>query len=62
MKRKKTTPEFRRKLAERRAEWAETDRRFLEMIARREVRLREWEHVARRRARLRRLSFGLLGR
>jgi hypothetical protein len=63
MKRKKMTPEFRRKLAEARAEWKENDRRFREMVARREQRLREWdEHVARRRARLRRLTFGLLGR
>jgi hypothetical protein len=63
MKRKKMTPEFRRKLAERRAEWAEIDRSFLEMVARREQRLREWdEYMARRRARLRRLTFGLLGR
>jgi hypothetical protein len=63
MKRKKMTPEFRRKLAERRAEWAEIDRSFLEMVARREQRFREWdEYMARRRARLRRLTFGLLGR
>jgi hypothetical protein len=33
------------------------------MVARREVRLREWdEYAARRRARLRRLTFGVLGR
>ncbi len=57
------TPEFRQKLAERRAEWAETDRQFRELVARREQRFREWdEYVARRRARLRRLTFGLLGR
>ena len=63
MKRKKMTPEFRRKLAVRRAEWAESDRRFRAMVARREARQREWdEYVARRRARLRRLTFGLLGR
>jgi hypothetical protein len=60
---KKMTPEFRRKLAERRAEWAESDRRFREMVARRGQRQRDWEqYVARRRARLRRLTFGLLGR
>jgi hypothetical protein len=33
------------------------------MLARREQRLREWDaYMARRRARLRRLTFGLLGR
>ena len=57
------TPEFRAKLAARRAEWAESDRRFRDMVARRAQRQREWdEQVARRRARLRRLTFGLLGR
>lgn len=58
------TPEERkRRLAERRREWKENDRLFREMVARREQRLREWdEYVARRRARLRRLTFGLLGR
>lgn len=36
---------------------------FRETVARREQRLREWdEHVARRPARLRRLTFGPLGR
>jgi hypothetical protein len=63
MERKKMTPEFRRKLRVARKEWAEIDRRFLEMVARREQRQREWdEYMARRRARLRRLTFGLLGR
>jgi hypothetical protein len=58
------TPEERkRRLAERRREWRENDRLFREMVARREQRLREWDdYVARRRARLRRLTFGLLGR
>jgi hypothetical protein len=58
------TPEERkRRLAKRRREWKESDRLFREMVARREQRLREWEeYVARRRARLRRLTFGLLGR
>jgi hypothetical protein len=33
------------------------------MVARRDARFREWDElVARRRARLRRLTFGLLGR
>jgi hypothetical protein len=55
--------ERKRRLAQRRREWKESDRRFREMVARREQRLREWdEYVARRRARLRRLTFGLLGR
>jgi hypothetical protein len=58
-----TRKEWRKKLAESRIEWAENDRQFREMLARREQRLREWdEYVARRRARLRRLTFGLLGR
>ena len=58
-----TRDEWRRRLAEKRIEWAEEDRRFREMVARREQRLREWdEYVARRRARIRRLTFGLLGR
>jgi hypothetical protein len=58
------TPEDRkRRLAQRRREWKESDRRFREMVARREQRLREWdEYVARRRAQLRRLTLGLLGR
>jgi len=58
------TPEERkRRLAERRREWKESDRLFRQMVACREQRLREWdEYVARRRARLRRLTFGLLGR
>jgi hypothetical protein len=58
------TPEERkRRLAERRREWKESDRLFREMVARREQRLREWdEYMARRRARIRRLTFGLLGR
>jgi hypothetical protein len=58
-----TRDEWRRRLAEKRIEWAEEDRKFREMVARREQRLREWdEYMARRRARLRRLTFGLLGR
>ena len=43
--------------------WEENDRQFREILARREQRLREWdEYVALRQARLRRLTFGLLGR
>jgi hypothetical protein len=43
--------------------WEENSRQFREMAERREQRLREWDqYVARRRARLRRLTFGLLGR
>jgi hypothetical protein len=58
-----TRKEWQQRLAEMRPIWAEEDRRFQEMVARREQRLREWdEYVARRRARLRRLTFGLLGR
>ena len=42
---------------------AGTTAEFRAMVARRAERLREWdEYVARRRARLRRLTFGLLGR
>jgi len=58
-----TPDDRRRRLARRRREWKESDRQFHEMVARREQRLREWDaHMARRRARLRRLTFGLLGR
>jgi hypothetical protein len=58
-----TPDERKRRLAERRREWKESDRLFREMVARREQRLREWdEYVARRQARHRRLTFGLLGR
>jgi hypothetical protein len=58
-----TRREWQQKLAELRPIWAERDRQFQAMVARREERLREWdERVARRRARLRRLTFGLLGR
>ncbi len=58
-----TRKEWLEKLAEKQVEWAEEDRKFRAMVARREQRLREWdEYVARRRARLRRLTFGLLGR
>lgn len=58
-----TRKEWRELLAKKRVEWAEEDRQFREMVARRERRLREWdEYVSRRRARLRRLTFGLLGR
>lgn len=61
--RKKMTPEFKRKLEERLAESARNVAEAKEIFARREQRLREWdEYVARRRARLRRLTFGLLGR
>ena len=57
------TPEERRRYEEQKARWAEEDKRFREMVARREQRLYEWDgYVARRRARLRRLTFGLLGR
>jgi len=64
MKRKrKMTPEERRAYEEQKAFWAKEDAEIREIFARREVRLREWdEHQARRRARLRRLTFGLLGR
>jgi hypothetical protein len=45
------------------ADLGREDRKFREMVARREQRLREWdEYMARRRARIRRLTFGLLGR
>ena len=48
---KMTRKEWQRKLAEMRPIWAENDRLFREMVARREQRLREWdEYVARRRA------------
>jgi hypothetical protein len=58
-----TRDEWRRRLAEKRIEWAKEDAEIREIFARREQRLREWdEDVARRRARLRRLTFGLLGR
>jgi hypothetical protein len=58
-----TRKEWREKLAEKRIEWAENDRQFRAMVARREQRLRERrEYIARRQARLRRLTFGLLGR
>lgn len=57
------TPEERQAYEEQKARWAENDRQFRAMVARREQRLREWdEYLARRRARLRRLTFGLLGR
>lgn len=63
MKRKKMTPEFRRRLRQRLAESDRNVAEAKEIFARREQRLREWdEYVARRRARLRRLTFGLLGR
>lgn len=58
-----TRKEWREKLEELKPIWAEEDRKFREMVARREQRLREWdEYVARRQARIRRLTFGLLGR
>jgi hypothetical protein len=63
MKRKRMTPEERQAYEEEKAGWAEEDAKFRAMVARREARLREWdEHMARRRARLRRLTFGLFGR
>lgn len=58
-----TREEWRRRVAENRVVWDENDRRFREMVARRAQQQREWdEYVARRRARLRRFTFGLLGR
>jgi hypothetical protein len=60
-RRNRMNPEFRRQ--ERRAESARNVAEARAIFARREQRLREWdEYVARRRARLRRLTFGLLGR
>lgn len=60
---KKRTPEERRAYEEQKAFWAREDAEIREIFARRERRLREWdEYTARRRARLRRLTFGLLGR
>jgi|GEM_PF-5411534 len=57
------SPEFRRHLEEQRAQWAKNDAEVRAIFARREERLRAYdEYVARRRARLRRLTFGLLGR
>jgi len=57
------TPEFKRRLEQRLAESATNVAEAKEIFARREQRLREWdEYVARRRARLRRLTLGLLGR
>jgi hypothetical protein len=45
------------------ARWAEESRAFREMYERRLQRMAEWEAAeTRRRARLRRLTFGLLGR
>lgn len=58
-----TRREWQEKLAELRPIWEEHDRQFREIVARRQQRLREWdEYVNRRRASLRRLTFGLLGR
>jgi len=63
MKRKRMTPEERRAYEQQKAEWAQEDAEFRAMVARRAERLREWdEYVAPRRARLRRMTFGLLGR
>lgn len=46
-----------------RAYWAQVGRDFREMYERRVQRIAEWEaEEERRRARLRRLTFGLLGR
>lgn len=62
-RKKMTREEWRRRVAENRVVWDENDRRFREMVARRAQQQREWdEYVARRRARLRRFTFGLLGR
>ncbi|HUG65705.1 MAG TPA: hypothetical protein VMK83_10845 [Gaiellaceae bacterium] len=62
-KRKKMTPEEREAYEARKAESAKNVDEARAIFARREQRLREWdEYVARRRARLRRLTFGLLGR
>ncbi len=45
------------------AHWAQVSREFREMYERRIQRLAEWDAAEeRRRARLRRLTFGLLGR
>ena len=45
------------------ARWAEVDREFREMYERRLRQMAEWQAAeARRKERLRRLSFGLLGR
>jgi hypothetical protein len=56
-------PEFRRRAQQRLAESDRNVAAAREIFARREHRLREWdEYLARRRARLRRLTFGLLGR
>jgi hypothetical protein len=55
-KTKKPTPE-------QEAEWREQQRELAKLIEARKERYRTWLEVqARRRARLRRLSFGLLGR
>ena len=63
MKRKRMTPEEREAYEAQKAEWAKEAPEFRELVARREQRLREWdEYMARRRTRLRRLTFGLLGR
>jgi hypothetical protein len=63
MSRKRMTPEERREYEEEKAYWAKEDAEIREIFARREQRLREWdEYVARRRARIRRMTFGLLGR
>jgi hypothetical protein len=57
------TPEFRRRVRQRLAESDRNVAEAKEIFARREQRLREWdEYDARRRVRLRRLTFGLLGR
>jgi len=57
------TPEFRRRLEQRVAGSARNVAEAKQIFARREQRLREWDaYVARRRARLRRVTFGLLGR
>jgi hypothetical protein len=54
--REKPTPE-------QEADWGEQQRELARLIEARKVRYRDWlENEARRRARLRRLSFGLLGR
>ena len=60
---RRSTPEERQAYELQKAEWAAEAANFRALVADREARRREWdEYVARRRVRLRRLSFGLLGR
>lgn len=63
MKRKRKTPEEREAYEAQKTAWAKESAAFRELVARREQRLRGCdEHMERRRARLRRLTFGLLAR